>query len=554
MSTNSSSNSQADMQALRKLLFEQESTRIDELEKLLLDQKLHAQEVAKVLAEAVHIRNQHDEELGKALAPSIEKSIKASIAKDPKSLSDALFPVMGPAIRKSIQNSIAEMLQSLNQTLEQSFSVQGLKWRIEALRTNKSFAEVVMLNTLVYRVEQVFLIHKETGLLIEHLSFDPSLNEDADVISSMLTAVQDFIRDSFAGSTDQGVENLRMGDLEVVLEQGPHFVLAVVCRGNTPRSFNNKIQAVVEDIQQTYGQFFESFDGDTEDFLGIDEQLYPLLVSDFKGESKQEKKKSPIKAIIVVACIIIGILVWWGLKEAEQSKLRNNWEDYITTLQQEPGLIISNIQKDENTYTIRGLRDPLSIDPYSLLSHFKLGNAQVKFQMQPYHALQSDFVLKRVNQLINPPKSVQLKLEHGTLFISGVASDLWLSQAEKAALYVAGIDNVDSSQVSVLSSMLKENEPNTPIKLDLLPSKPKKTIIRKKGIVHKKILSDPEVLNRTIKLLNPPNTVTMVYAKGILYVSGKASESWIEFAKQNFSRIGQIDSFYTSNLSSKGKQ
>jgi len=45
------------MQELRKLLFEKESLRLDELEKLLLDQELHAQEVAKVLAEAVKIRN-----------------------------------------------------------------------------------------------------------------------------------------------------------------------------------------------------------------------------------------------------------------------------------------------------------------------------------------------------------------------------------------------------------------------------------------------------------------------------------------------------------------
>jgi OOP family OmpA-OmpF porin len=553
MSTNASSNSQADIQALRKLLFEQESKRIDELEKRLLDQQLHAQEVAKVLAEAVRIRNQRDEELGKALAPSIEKSIKASIAKDPKSLSDALFPVMGPAIRKSIQNAISEMLQSLNQTLEQSFSVQGLKWRIEALRTNKSFAEVVMLNTLVYRVEQVFLIHKETGLLIEHLSFDPSLNQDADVISSMLTAVQDFIRDSFAASADQSVENLRMGDLEVILEQGPHFVLAVVCRGHVPRSLNEKIQTTVEHIQQAYGQALQAFDGNTESLLGVDEYLRPLLVSDFKDGSPQEEKKSPIKAMIVVVCILIGIITWWGLKEAERSKQQNNWNQFVTTLQQEPGLIISNIQKDGNTYIIRGLRDPLSTDPYSLLSQFKLGNTPVDFQLQPYHALQHDFVLKRVKQLINPPKSIQLKLKDGTLIMSGAASDLWLSQAEKAALYVAGVDNVDSSQVSVLTSVF-EDAPNTPIKLDHLPSTPKKTIIRNKTNHKKAVLSDAEILKRAIKQLNPPSTVKLAYAKGILYASGKASKSWIEFAKQNFSKIEQIDSFYTSKLSSQGLQ
>jgi len=542
------------MQELRKLLFEKESLRLDELEKLLLDQELHAQEVAKVLAEAVKIRNLKDDALGKSLAPTIEKSIKESIAKDPKSLSDALFPVMGPAIRKSINNSIAEMLQSLNQTLENSFSAQGLKWRMEALRTGKTFAEVVMLNTLVYRVEQVFLIHKETGLLLHHLSFDPSLNEDADIISSMLTAVQDFIQDSFSGSTDQGIENLRMGDLEVVIETSPDVVLAVVCRGNTPRSFNEKIQTTIEDIQQLHAADFKSFEGDTEPFFGIDKQLQPLLVSDYKeNQNKKAEKKSPIKAIIAVLVIVLIIVGWWGSGKIETSQAQNNWNNYILEIQSEPGIIVTNIQEIEGKHIISGLRDPLSIDPYTLLSAFDLDNSQVQFQMQPYHALQESLVLKRVAQLILPPKSIQITMKDGTLTIEGVASEIWLSQAEQAALYIAGVDNINSSQVSILTSVFNDLPQNDPIKLDSLPSKPKKTIIRNKT-PQKHVATDEAILKRIIALLKPPSTVQIVYSKGTLYVSGKASESWIEFAKNNFSRVEEVDSFYTSNLTSKDTQ
>ena len=553
MSANSTHNSEAAMQELRKLLFEKESVRLDELENLLRDQQLHAQEVAKVLAEAVKIRNLQDEELSKSLAPTIEKSIKASIAKDPRSLSDALFPVMGPAIRKSINNAIAQMLQSLNQTLENSFSAQGLKWRLEAFRTGKPFAEVVMLNTLVYRVEQVFLIHKETGLLLQHLSFDPSLDADADVVSSMLTAVQDFIRDSFSGSTDQGIENLRMGDVEVILESGPDVVLAVVCRGNTPRAFNEKLQTTVEQIQQLYGQAFQTFDGDTEPFISVDEHLHPLLVSDFKaGEEgqEQEKKKSPIKAILVVALIFIALLVWLGFEEAERQQTQTNWDNYISRLQSEDGIIISSVQQDEQGYTLLGLRDPLSVDPYSLLSEYHI-TANVNFFMQPYHALQESLVLKRVEQLLQQPKSIQLTMKDGSLTLVGVASETWLSQAEKAALYVAGVENVDSSQVSVLSSVFEDLPQNKGIKLDDLPSKPKKTITRNK-VTKPKMATDAYILHRVTALLNPPSTVEMKYTNGVLYASGHASRSWIEFAKNNFSKIEEIDSLHTSNLSSKG--
>lgn len=538
------------MHELRKLLFEKESSRIDKLESILLNQGIHAQEVAKVLAEAVELRNRNDEELAIALAPTIEKSIQASIARDPQSLSNALFPVMGPTIRKSITATIAEMLQSLNQTLEHAFSKQGFLWRIEAFRTGKSFAEVVLLNTLIYRVEQVFLIHRETGLLLHHLSSDPTQSEDADVVSSMLTAVQDFIRDSFAGSTDQNIETLSMGDVQVLIEQGPNVVLAVVCRGNSPRSLHETMQVAIEDIQQSFIGELKAFDGDTEAFIAADEKLSPLLIADYK--TKTAEKKSPIKAIIFVCVSLAIIFGWWTWSQVETSQGNAQWQAYLARLRTEPGIIITGTIDDADVQTIMGLRDPLSQNPKALLAEYQLQDKNIHFEFEPYHALQPALILKRVIHLLQPPKSVELLLEGQTLLIRGVASEIWLTQAEQAALYVAGIDSIDSTGLSVLSSAFEKKQTSFPIRMTDLPIKPKKNVIRKVEPKKKVVITDAIILQRAIDLLKPPATVQMIYAKGILYVSGQASASWIAFAKQNFSRVEGIDSFYTSNLSSQG--
>ena len=58
---------------------------------------------------------------------------------------------------------------------------RSLKWRFEAWRTGRPFAEIVLLKTLVYRVDQVFLIHKETGLLLQHVVADEVRAKDAAV-------------------------------------------------------------------------------------------------------------------------------------------------------------------------------------------------------------------------------------------------------------------------------------------------------------------------------------------------------------------------------------
>lgn len=65
------------------------------------------------------------------------------------------------------------------------------------MRTGASFAEVVLRHTLLYRVEQVFLVHRESGLLLHHLTAQSIAAQAPDMVAGMLTAIQDFARDSF---------------------------------------------------------------------------------------------------------------------------------------------------------------------------------------------------------------------------------------------------------------------------------------------------------------------------------------------------------------------
>ena len=65
---------------------------------------------------------------------------------------------------------------------------------------------------LLYSVEQVFLIHRKSGLLLMHVAAKDSVLKDADMISGMLTAIQDFLSDSFAEG-GQELETVDAGGL-----------------------------------------------------------------------------------------------------------------------------------------------------------------------------------------------------------------------------------------------------------------------------------------------------------------------------------------------------
>ena len=183
-----------------------------------------------------------DKRLADSLAPTIEQSLRTSIRKDPGPLVDVLFPLMGPVIRKSIADALAKMVQSLNQAMEHSLSLRGWKWRLEARRTGKSFAEVVLLHTLVYSVDQVFLIHRETGLLLAHAVADSvDVQQDADMISGMFTAIRDFVKDSFGVEEGEDLDDLCVGGRTVWVRQEPRAVLAAVISGNAPVALREDI-------------------------------------------------------------------------------------------------------------------------------------------------------------------------------------------------------------------------------------------------------------------------------------------------------------------------
>lgn len=212
----SESNGKTDLEHLRKLLLGSEYQDLLQLQREFSDHSHTSEKISQVITEAIAIRSAKDDSISTALVPSIEEAIRVSAKRDPKRLANALFPVMGPAIRESVAETFAVMMQQMNQLMENSFSARAIKWRIDAFRTNRSFAEVMLTETFVYQVEQVFLIHRESSLLINHLTSANAIVKDPDMVSSMLTVVTDFVKDSFVVDRQQNVKSIKFGQLNLL--------------------------------------------------------------------------------------------------------------------------------------------------------------------------------------------------------------------------------------------------------------------------------------------------------------------------------------------------
>ena len=439
---------------LRSLLLGPEQRTIRTLRERLENRELRTEDVSAVVAEAIRLRHSRDGSgsLIEALTPPVIGALRESARKNPRTLSEAFFPVVGPAIRRALTQYIQSLLESFNNALEYSLSLQGIRWRLEALRTGKTFAEVVLVHNLIYRVEQIFLIHDKTGLVLYHAVAPGVSVQDPALVSGMLSAIQNFVRDSFNTPGDEIIDTMRLGDLRVWVEPGPQAILAAAIRGHPPETLRPTLREALEKVHQNFGSALELFNGDSSPFEGVRDDLALCLDSRYQRSTQTRSKPY---FLIALALLLTAAAGWAWLSFLRQRQ----WNRFVDKLGAQPGIAVTSFTK-ESQYQIRGLRDPLAIEAGSLLKGMGLDPKRVQFQWAPYYSLDDAIVLKRVATVLQPPTTVTLSLERGKLRAQGEAPAGWVEALKTRAILVPGVRSIDTSglQDAKLADFEREKE------------------------------------------------------------------------------------------------
>jgi OOP family OmpA-OmpF porin len=363
---------------LRNLLLGDQIRALEELRRRVEDPNLRALETSKILAEALSLSIQRDRRVQSVLQPVVEESVRISVEKNPNLLFNALFPIIGKVVRKSVTHALQQMLDSLNSILADGLSFKRWRWRIEAIRSGKSFGEIALARSLVYRVEQVYLIHRKTGILLAESSKHPGLLGDADLVVGMLTALQDFVRDSFTTNQQDDLEVLHIGEFKVWLLHGPLAILALVVRGQLPEALQARFSDKIEQIHQDFHSQLVSFEMDGKPIIGINAGLDDCLL----GEATSER---PSYIWFKVASGITATTVLFILFFQIRAEVR--WQNYLGALRQHPGIVVVEAHRGWNKFSLIGLRDPIAVEPRSLLAAYHLSEKKVSEDWEEYLSL-----------------------------------------------------------------------------------------------------------------------------------------------------------------------
>ncbi len=494
-----------EFEELRRLLLGREREQLRNLRDQITDKERRSSDVAAVLPEAVKLSRNRGDELSRALRPALEDSIKQWIEKQPEAFIDVLRPITGRIVRRWITESLRRLWRSLNQALENIFSWRRLEWRFEALRTGRSFAEVRALRSLVYRVEELFLVHRETGFSLLHLSADPARVAHSDVIANMLSAIQEFARKSFGVSAGSALVEFRVGQLQVWIALGRYAYLAAVIRGTPSRELRSALEKTIQIIHVLKASALARFDGNASAFQSLRPELESCLHSQY-GATTGNGRTARAWALLaaVAAPAIFGIF----LAVRSQSK----WENFLLRLNSQPGLIVTEARQGWfSSSHVRGLRDASAADPVAIAREAKLDPARIDFQWKDYLAIDPAIVTERFKHRFGMPPQARAMISEGVLMLSGSVPYEWLERVRREATLLPGVMSVNDRHVQVTY--------------------------------------DPgSVLARFEEKFGVPESVHPVFAQGVLTLSGGAPHGWLSRVRSEASKVPGITSVDEGNV------
>lgn len=223
--------------------------------------------------------------------PEIPRLVQASINDSQKEMIDALYPIMGKLVTRSVTQSMRDLARNIDAQMRKTFSFASFTRNMKARATGVSEVEIAMRDSLPFGgVEEIFLVHYETSILLQYLArevnsetgeeYFVTQSDDSELISGMLTAVQDFVADAFGEEGEPGsLGDFQHGQKQVLIKAARFVYVAVVIHGVAPSNFGSKVQNLAYEIEGAYAHVLRSFDGDVSAFDAAQTHLRELMAS-----------------------------------------------------------------------------------------------------------------------------------------------------------------------------------------------------------------------------------------------------------------------------------
>jgi hypothetical protein len=280
----------------------------------------YRQQIARLEADIDDLERRVDDKdtLTAIVTPIIGDAIRRRIRDARDEMVEVLYPIIGQTVVRAVREAIRDLARNIDAQMRTSFSPRAIWRRLRARASGVSGADMALREALPFDIAEVFLVHRETGLLLWHISRDPTASPDSDLISGMLTAIRDFVQDAFGQNREGQLDEVQYGERRILIEATQLAYLAVVVDGIEPPGFRAEMRERIIEITQAHERTLREYDGDPEPLAAVEGTLRSLVsAAEPPALSRTQKRMMAGVLIAAVICLVAACLVGrWGWQAA----------------------------------------------------------------------------------------------------------------------------------------------------------------------------------------------------------------------------------------------
>ncbi len=260
------------------------------------------QSVATVLDGALRRAEQVNHAvISDAVAPFVVNTVRTEIRNSKDELVEALYPVTGRIVKAYVASAMKDLVDQINRRLE----MNPVMLRLRSMTTGRSVAELAIADSQRLTVEELYLIRRGTGELVERWPAGGG-NRDQ-VMSGVLTAINEFATEAF-DADGNAMRQIDLGGDRVYLRESVAYLLAAKCSGSAPVA----VEQLIDDaFLDSVGKLGSAARDDRPAVLsGLAEMLNTSIESKQAELSGRTGGISPLK--LVAALIGLPLAAWLG--------------------------------------------------------------------------------------------------------------------------------------------------------------------------------------------------------------------------------------------------
>jgi hypothetical protein len=221
---------------LREILLKEDREAMAQLRQTLHDPVWFAGNAMPLIEEHIeHLKKNFPKEFNK----SVEKIVDRRLKESQSEILDTIYPVLGTMIKKYINHQFDQLKEAIDKRVKEALDTRSMWTRIKAKVFGIKSSELILSQVAQAVVEEIFVIQRDSGLLIGHASKGDTINRDA--VAGMLTAIKAFVEDAFQREQEQ-LELISYASYKILMHNYHSYYIAVALSGSVSAEEQEKLR------------------------------------------------------------------------------------------------------------------------------------------------------------------------------------------------------------------------------------------------------------------------------------------------------------------------